>query len=131
MSYKSRIKAGLKRPVLLTLLVTAVGGVLGGCSDIYYDRRETVALGADDHIAVNRVAQMVDPWPRYVGDKNIAFDGQRMQAAVERYRKHEVIRPVPLTTNTYTQTQPPAPVTTEAISIPHSATMSAPAAAVK
>jgi hypothetical protein len=131
MSSQSRIEIGLKRPVLLTLLVAAVGGTLGGCSDIYYDRRETVALGADDHIAVNRVAQMVDPWPVYVGNKNIAFDGQRMQAAAERYRKHEVIRPVPLTTNTYSQPQTPAPVTTEAISIPQAATMSAPAAAVK
>jgi hypothetical protein len=131
MSSQSRIEIGLKRPVLLTLLVAAVGGTLGGCSDIYYDRRETVALGADDHIAVNRVAQMVDPWPVYVGNKNIAFDGQRMQAGVERYRKHEVIRPIPPTTNTYTQQQAPAPITTEAISIPSSAVQGAAAAAVK
>ena len=46
----------------------AFGALLGGCSDIYYDRRETIALGADDHIATNRVTQMVDPWPRLVGD---------------------------------------------------------------
>jgi hypothetical protein len=131
MSSQSRIEAGLKRPVLLTVLVAAVGGMLGGCSDIYYDRRETIALGADDHIAVNRVAQMVDPWPVYVGNKNIAFDGQRMQAGVERYRKHEVIRPIPPTTNTYTQQQAPAPITTEAISIPSSAVQGAAAAAVK
>ena len=47
--------------------IVALGALLGGCSDIYYDRRETVALGADDHIAANRVAQMVDPWPRLRG----------------------------------------------------------------
>jgi hypothetical protein len=41
-----------------------------------------------------------------------------MQGAVERYRRHEVIRPVPLTTNTYSQQSPPAPITTEHISIP-------------
>jgi hypothetical protein len=98
--------------------VVALGAMLGGCSDIYFDRRETIALGADDHIAANRVAQMVDPWPRYVGNKNIAFNGERMQGAVERYRRHEVIRPVPLTTNTYSQQSPPAPITTEHISIP-------------
>src|SRR6266540_2696837 len=115
MSSKSRTKRGCKS---LAVLVT-LGAALGGCSDIYYDRRETVALGADDHIAANRVAQMVDPWPVYVGNKNIAFNGERMQAAVERYRRHEVIRPVPLTTNTYSQQSPPAPVTTEHITLPH------------
>jgi hypothetical protein len=96
----------------------ALAALLGGCSDIYYDRRETIALGADDHMAVNGAVQMVDPWPRYVGNKNIAFNGERMQAAAERYRRHEVIRPVPLTTNTYTVQTPPPPLTTEHISVP-------------
>jgi hypothetical protein len=122
MSSQSRISAC---PRLLGAVV-ALGLTLGGCSDIYFDRRETVALGADDHIAANRVAQMVDPWPRYVGDKNIAFNGQRMQGAAERYRRHEVIRPVPLTTNTYSQQSPPAPITTEHITVPQAV---APAAA--
>ena len=97
-----------------------------GCCDIYCDRRETIALGADDHLAVNRVAQMVDPWPRYVGNKNLAFNGERMQGAVERYRRHEVIRPIPPTTNTYYQQSAPAPITTEHVSVPQAA---APAAA--
>jgi hypothetical protein len=109
-------------------LLVGFGALLGGCSDIYYDRRETVALGADDHIASNTVAQMVDPWPRYVGNKNIAFNGERMQAGVERYRHHEVIRPVSPVTSSAIQALPP--ITTEAISIP-ATTNSAPAAAVK
>jgi len=103
-----------------TRLVGALGALavlLGGCSDIYFDRRETVALSAGDFAAVNSVEQMVDPWPRYVGNKNIAFNGERMQAAVERYRHHEVIRPVPPTTNTYTQQSAPAPLVTEHISV--------------
>ena len=114
MSSQSKIKAHSK---LLSMIV-ALGATLGGCSDIYFDRRETIALGANDHIATNRVAQMVDPWPRYVGNKNIAFNGERMQGAAERYRRHEVIRPVPLTTNTYSQQSPPAPITTEHINVP-------------
>ena len=36
---------------------------------------------------------MVDPWPPYSGDKNIAFNGQKMQTAVERYRTGKVIPP--------------------------------------
>ena len=111
----------------VTIGVT-LGTVLGACSDIYYDRRDTVALGADDHIAVNRVAQMVDPWSNNVAKKNFAFNGERLQASVERYRRHEVIRPVSPTTQTYTQ--PPAPITTEAITV-QGTTVSAPAAPVK
>jgi hypothetical protein len=110
------------------VLLVGLASLLGGCSDLYFDRRETISLSADDHIASNMVAQMADPWPRYVGNKNIAFNGQRMQAGVERYRKHEVIRPIsPQTTLT---SQPPSPITTEAIAIPASAA-SAPAAPVK
>jgi hypothetical protein len=124
MSSQSRTNACRKR----LGAVVALGAMLGGCSDIYFDRRETIALGADDHIAANRVAQMVDPWPRYVGNKNIAFNGERMQGAVERYRRHEVIRPVPLTTNTYSQQSPPAPITTEHITVPHVAAPGAAAA---
>jgi len=118
MSSKSRInKSKTNSRLALPALFVSVAALLGGCSDIYYDRRETIALGAGDDIAVNRVEQMVDPWPRYVGNKNIAFNGERMQAAVERYRHHEVIRPVPPTTNTYTQQSAPAPLVTEHISV--------------
>jgi hypothetical protein len=98
---------------LIVLALSGLGTMLAGCSDIYFDRRETIALGADDHIASNDVEQMVDPWPRHVGNKNIAFNGERIQAGVERYRRHEVVQPMPLTTNTYTAQQPPPPLTTE------------------
>jgi hypothetical protein len=123
MSSKSTIEIAVKAFVLLAPLVA------GGCSDIYYDRRETVALGADDHIAANRVAQMVDPWPRNVANKNIAFSGDRLQPAIERYRKHEVIRPVSPTTSSSFQQQ--VPLTTEAVTSPVQNQMSAPAAPVK
>ena len=80
-------------------LIVLAGVLLAGCSDIYFDRRETVALGAEDHIATNRVAQMIDPWPRDVGRREIAFNGQKMQGAVERYRTGRVIPPVNVTTS--------------------------------
>jgi hypothetical protein len=122
MSSKSRTE------VACQALGVAVTLVLGGCSDIYFDRRETVALGADDHLAVNRVAQMVDPWPYHVDNKNIAFNGDRMQSAAERYRRHEVIRPVSPITSSMTQQQ--IPLTTEQITSPAQAP-STPAAPVK
>jgi hypothetical protein len=123
MSSKSRTE------VACTALVLTATLAAGGCSDIYFDRRETVALGADDHIAVNRVAQMVDPWPYNVANKNIAFSGDRIQPAVERYRRHEIIRPVSPITSSMTQQQ--IPITTEAVTSPVQNAPSTPAAAVK
>ena len=86
------------------LAVAACGIVLTGCSDFvvvrhddynsYVDRRDTVALPGGDAVAGNTITQTVDPWPPYSGDKNIAFNGQKMQAAVERYRTGKVIAPV-------------------------------------
>ena len=80
-------------------VVVAVGAVLGGCSDIYFDRRETVLLGANDAVEGNKVVHMVDPWPRSSANRDLAFDGERMQAAQERYRHNRVIRPVNVTTS--------------------------------
>jgi hypothetical protein len=83
-----------------TVAATLVAGAtLGGCSDIYYDRRETIALGADDAIASNRVTHMVDPWPPSSANRNIAFNGERMGCAVERYRRNTVIQPRQVTTS--------------------------------
>jgi len=80
-----------------------LGAILAGCSDIYYDRRETISLGADDAVATNRVTHMVDPWPRYSDNRNLAFNGERIQGAVERYRRHEVIVPRPFSTTNISQ----------------------------
>ena len=88
----------MRRPIfiLLPLAVLAVGG----CAREqvydphgYLDRRDSIELSAGDANASNIAMQMVDPWPRYAGDKNIAYNGQRMQAAVERYRNNQVIPP--------------------------------------
>jgi hypothetical protein len=107
-------------------LIVLAGTMLAGCSDIYFDRRDTVALGADDHVATNRVAQMIDPWPRDVGKRDIAFNGEKMQSAVERYRTGRVILPVNVTTSStaYQQAEQAAATTMNSVS-------SAPAAPVK
>ena len=112
---------------LIVLSISGLGTMLGGCSDIYFDRRETVSLSADDHIATDRVAQMIDPWPRDVGRRQIAFDGQKMQSAVERYRTNRVIPPVNVTTSStaYQATEQAA------ASAANSPALSTPAAPVK
>jgi hypothetical protein len=76
-----------KGPALLALAATML---LGACTDMYHDRRDSVSFGAGDAVAANKVTHMVDPWPVRAGDRNIAFDGERMQAAAERYRTNRV-----------------------------------------
>lgn len=70
-----------------------LAGALSGCSDLYLDRRETIALGADDFMATNRVTHMVDPWPPASADRNYLVNGDKMQSAVERYRTGKIIEP--------------------------------------
>jgi hypothetical protein len=81
------------------LLVILAGAMLAGCSDVYFDRRETIALSADNAGATDRAEQMIDPWPRDVGQRNIAFNGEKMQTAVERYRTGKALPPVNVTTS--------------------------------
>jgi hypothetical protein len=125
-----QLRTNARRKTLAAVIV--LGTLLGGCSDIYYDRRETVSLGADDHIAANQAIQMVDPWSRHVGNKNIAFNGERMQAAVERYRHNRVIPPVNATTTSIAQ-QAAQQAAAGAAGVINQATQQqlAPAAAVK
>jgi hypothetical protein len=66
----------------------------------YLDRRDSIELSAGDANASNIAMQMVDPWPRYAGNKNIAYNGQRMQAAVERYRNNQVTPPKGISAST-------------------------------
>ena len=84
---------GVRRGVATALLF---GALLGGCSDIYFDRRDSVVLGGGDSVLANQVEQMVDPWPRYSNNKNLTFNGERMQRAVECYRIDKVTPPVDL-----------------------------------
>lgn len=79
--------------MLRKLALAAVLVALTGCSE-YLDRRDTVALSGGNAVATNKVTQMVDPWPRASANRNIAFNGDKMQSAVERYRTNKVIPPV-------------------------------------
>ena len=87
------------RLLAASLAATGLVSWLAGCSDIYLDRRETVGLSGGDAVAANEITQMVDPWPPNSGNNNIAFNGQRMQSAVERYRTNRVIPPINATTS--------------------------------
>jgi hypothetical protein len=106
--------------MLRTLALAALLAALAGCSE-YLDRRDTISLGGGDSVATNKVTQMVDPWPRASADKNIAFNGNKMESAVERYRTNRVIRPQGIGTsdsyqqgsNTQNNTAPVGPTVTQ------------------
>jgi hypothetical protein len=98
------------------IAATLFAATLAACSDIYYDRRETIALGADDAVASNKAIHIIDPWPRHSGNRRIAFNGERMQKAVECYRQNDVTEPINPTTSSvqYQQTQKTASRCTKA-----------------
>ena len=61
-----------------------LASLLAGCSDIYYDRRETVSFAAGDSVASAQAVQVIDPWPAAAYNRNIAYNGPRVAGAVER-----------------------------------------------
>jgi len=102
------------------LAFAALLAALAGCSE-YLDRRETISLGGGNSVATNKVTQMVDPWPRASADKNVAFNGSKMETAIERYRTNRVTAPQGIGTstsyqqdsNTQNNTAPVGPTVTQ------------------
>jgi hypothetical protein len=86
-------------------IVTAavlLGSALAGCSDIYYDRRETVSFAAGDASASAQATQIINPWPAASADRSHTSNGAVVAGAVERYRTCQVIQPKPTASqNTY------------------------------
>jgi hypothetical protein len=52
----------------------------------YAQRSQTITLSAGNARETNAAIHVIDPWPRYAGNKRIPANGQRMAGAVERYR---------------------------------------------
>jgi len=76
-----KLELAASRFAVLCVLGTAVSG----CSE-YMDRKNTIAFSAGDAVQTNVVTHVIDPWPPYVQNTDIAFNGQRAQSAVEAYR---------------------------------------------
>src|SRR5271163_4061729 len=92
---RSMCRLRISSPAGAIAAALALAATLAGCSDLYMDRRDSIALSAGDAVAANQTAQMYDPWPAHSGNVNHATNGQRMQSAVERYRTNAVTPPVP------------------------------------
>jgi hypothetical protein len=98
-------------PSATRALVIAVllGTTPAGCSDIYYDRRDTISLASGEAMAANRVTHVIDPWPPASANRNIAYSGEKMQVAAERYRTGRIIPPINAMTSSAQYGQQQAP----------------------
>ena len=65
----------------------AGGDLLDDLFGPYLDRRDAVTPGAGNAKDTNAAAHVIDPWPPYVGARNIPGDGKRAVGAIRRYRQ--------------------------------------------
>src|SRR5262249_55442602 len=98
------------RSAKIVLAAVLIGAALAGCSEhlpgnAYLDRRETISALAGDALASNRATQMIDPWSPASARRDIAYSGEKMQTASERYRTGRVIPPVNATTSSVSYSQ--------------------------
>jgi hypothetical protein len=59
----------------------------------YFQRSDNVTLSAGDAKSVNEATHVIDPWPRYVGQRKIRSNGERMAGVAERYRGNKAAPP--------------------------------------
>ena len=59
---------------------------------MYFQRSDKIVLSEGNSKEVNAATHGIDPWPRYVGQRKIRSDGERMAGAAGRYRQ---ARPAP------------------------------------
>jgi hypothetical protein len=77
-------------------LAMALGGCWNGIYESpaaqYVNRSDTVTLSAGNAKNVNAATHVIDPWPRYVGNRRIRGNGERMVGAVQRYQRPPAAR---------------------------------------
>src|SRR5712691_6441545 len=88
----------------IVAFVVLVGGSLASSAALawdqdpfasYFQRSDKITLGEGDAKAVNAATHVIDPWPRYVGNRRVRVNGDRLSRAVERYRQGSYRQPAP------------------------------------
>ena len=85
------------------LTAVLLGMTLGGCSDLYWDRRDSIVFFAGDAPASNIAVQTIDPWPPAAAKRRLTANGELMQRAAERYRTNKTTPLRPLGTSSVQQ----------------------------
>ena len=74
---------------------------LGGCFDEnHYAHSDFITRQAGDGMAVNNVAQTIDPWPKEAKNRKLDANGKRVGVAIQRYEQNKSIPPKGLSTST-------------------------------
>jgi hypothetical protein len=97
----------MRRARKLVLPAVLLAAMLGGCSDLYWDRRDTVAFWAGDAPASNAAIHTIDPWPPGAAERRHKTNGDVMQKAGERYRNNKVTPLQPIGTSAVAPSAPP------------------------
>ena len=88
----------------IAAFVVLLGGSFAGSAalawdqdpfQMYFQRSDKITLWEGDAKAVNAATHVIDPWPRYVGNRRIPVNGDRLSRAVERYRQGSYRQPAP------------------------------------
>jgi hypothetical protein len=69
---------------IISLAVCAFALALSGCSNQYFERKDTVTFSAGDAVAWNSAQQIPDPTPPFSNNTRIIADGDRAARAVRR-----------------------------------------------
>jgi hypothetical protein len=84
------------RTISWVALASSVGGCWSGVYENnaaqYFHRSDTITLTAGNAADVNAATHVIDPWPRYVGNRHITANGERMVGAVQRYQRSGAAR---------------------------------------
>jgi hypothetical protein len=89
----------MRRASKFCVAAVLLGAMLGGCSDLYWDRRDTIAFHAGDAPAANVAIHTIDPWPPAAAKRRLTANGELMQHAAERYRTNKTTPLRPLGTS--------------------------------
>jgi hypothetical protein len=102
MRRSNRLSTSIVLPTIL------LGAMLGGCSDIYFDRRDGVTFYGGNAPATNVAVHTIDPWPPVAANRRLVANGERMQKAAERYRTNKTTPLQALGTSSVQLNQAPA-----------------------
>jgi hypothetical protein len=89
----------MRRDKKISVVAVLLSLMLGGCADLYWDRRDSVAFWAGDAPASNVAVHTIDPWPPAAAKRRLTANGELMQRAAERYRANKTTPLRPLGTS--------------------------------
>src|SRR5260370_26710994 len=100
MNRSSRGRPDMKKVARLLCCLAALAAA-GGCMQTasrydpgvdyvqeYAQRSQTITLSAGNARETNAAIHVIDPWPRYAGNKRIPADGQRMAGPLQGAPQH-------------------------------------------